>query len=297
MDAIIQKASMPSSVPYFLDSASLQFSMTHLTDTLLEHMTYSATIPAGTWSMQENSAEDIDYVWYIPKDAHVQLTLTRFMHIKKRSIQIILSEGAKLQLDCMDYAHIEEDNWTLQLGARSQCIFNHAATIAAARLTKTTVDTGYKSSFYYHTALYVIKDADFKHSFTADVINENVFIQHNIHAVLLDTSRASLESLVHLYPESKGVKTIQNMKTFLLSQDASIMMIPDLVIDHNEVEASHGACSGMIDPEWLRYAKTRGLSEEVLRSLYSLDFLLCSLHKPGTIMQEFLSDYLGVEGV
>ena len=64
---------------------------------------------------------------------------------------------------------------------------------------------------------------------------------------------------------------------------------PQLEIYADDVECSHGATSGFLDPEQLFYMRSRGIDEDVARSLQLQAFLapvLCRL--PQELQDQFI---------
>lgn len=85
----------------------------------------------------------------------------------------------------------------------------------------------------------------------------------NVNHVLNDSSHAVFEAKSVVTQKGSGSAVIQNSKTTLLSDDASINANPRLEIFIDELTASHGATSGSLDEDALFYLQTRGLNYEM----------------------------------
>lgn len=105
---------------------------------------------------------------------------------------------------------------------------------------------------------------------------EQVFdlVTQNIHEVGNTTSdmltRGALDGkakciyrgLVKVCAGARNSNGYQKEETLLLSQDAEVDVIPDLVIDNNEVKCSHGATIKRLGEDELFYLQSRGLSKK-----------------------------------
>ncbi|CAN5528309.1 Fe-S cluster assembly protein SufD [soil metagenome] len=66
---------------------------------------------------------------------------------------------------------------------------------------------------------------------------------------------------------AQKTNAFQSNRNILLSNDASINTKPQLEIWADDVKCSHGATTGQLDNEQLFYLRSRGLSEEIARSM------------------------------
>ena len=77
-----------------------------------------------------------------------------------------------------------------------------------------------------------------------------------------------------IFVKKHAIKTnaYQSNKNLLLSDRATINTKPQLEIFADDVKCSHGATCGQIDQNALFYLKTRGLNEEMAKSLLMYAF-------------------------
>jgi Fe-S cluster assembly protein SufD len=71
----------------------------------------------------------------------------------------------------------------------------------------------------------------------------------------------------------------QSNKGIILSQAADIKVVPTLLIDEYDVEASHGAAIGRIDDNQLFYLLSRGLNETQAKNLIISGYINPFIHK------------------
>jgi Fe-S cluster assembly protein SufD len=80
--------------------------------------------------------------------------------------------------------------------------------------------------------------------------------------ILDGDSRALFEVKSHVKHDAKFSKTFQNSQTILLKDGARINANPKLILDTDELEASHGATTGALDEDELYYLMSRGIDKK-----------------------------------
>lgn len=86
-------------------------------------------------------------------------------------------------------------------------------------------------------------------------------------------SRASFDGLIYVAPLSQKTRAFQQCHTILLSRDAVAQARPQLEIYADDVECSHGATSGYLNPDERFYMQSRGIPEQEARKLQMVSFL------------------------
>jgi len=92
----------------------------------------------------------------------------------------------------------------------------------------------------------------------AEHTNSNITCKH----ILDDSSRALFEVKSIVKHDAKFSKTFQNSQTILLKDGARINANPKLILDTDELEASHGATTGSLNEDELYYLMSRGIDEK-----------------------------------
>ena len=72
---------------------------------------------------------------------------------------------------------------------------------------------------------------------------------------------------------AKKATTKQSAKIVLFDKTCHAKASPKLCIYENDVEASHGASEGQINPDHVYYLVSRGLTEEEAKKLITLGYL------------------------
>ncbi len=81
--------------------------------------------------------------------------------------------------------------------------------------------------------------------------------------ILADAAQAEFNSLVHISPGAVQSDSRQLNRNLLLSEEARSYSRPQLKIDADDVQCSHGSATGPLEREELFYLQSRGLSEEL----------------------------------
>ncbi len=92
--------------------------------------------------------------------------------------------------------------------------------------------------------------------------SEKTYGSVDAHGVLTDSSKLVFRGIMDILSGANESEAHQSNHTLLLSDSAKVDAIPSLMVDENNVVASHAASSSPIDSELLFYLMTRGLSEE-----------------------------------
>lgn len=102
-------------------------------------------------------------------------------------------------------------------------------------------------------------------------------------------SRAVFDGLIAV--GASATETDAHLKTaaMLLSEHAEVDAKPELIIDTDAVQCSHGASVGQLDPQALFYLQSRGLPQEQARQLLCFAFVLDVLE---SIRDEALAEQL-----
>ena len=131
------------------------------------------------------------------------------------------------------------------------------------RLTKQTLDiiTAEPGSDMRHTGMYFTERDEHLDLFTSDKHEAGHTTGDTVwKGALTGDSRASYEGLIHIVPKAPEVDTYLQTHQILLSPKAKGDAIPSLIVEVDNVKASHGGTIGELDQEQIFYMMTRGLS-------------------------------------
>jgi Fe-S cluster assembly protein SufD len=94
-----------------------------------------------------------------------------------------------------------------------------------------------------------------------------------VKSALAGRARASYTGRLRIAVDAPGCEAHQENRNLLLSERSRADSIPELEILTHEVQCSHAAATGPVDPALLFYLRSRGLSEEEAQRTVVLGFL------------------------
>jgi Fe-S cluster assembly protein SufD len=130
-------------------------------------------------------------------------------------------------------------------------------------LTKQALDivTAEPGSDMRHTGMYFTERDEHLDLFTTDRHEAGHTTGDTVwKGALTGESRASYEGLIHIVPGASEVDTYLQTHSMLLSPKAKGDAIPSLIVEVDNVKASHGGTVGELDQDQIFYMMTRGLS-------------------------------------
>lgn len=109
-----------------------------------------------------------------------------------------------------------------------------------------------------------------------------ILIRHNsggstsrqlLKGVVSDNAKVNFDGLIYVARDAQKTKAFQENHTILLSEGAKVETRPQLEIYADDVECSHGATTGFLNPDEMFYMLSRGIPEEQARKLQIISFL------------------------
>jgi Fe-S cluster assembly protein SufD len=94
-----------------------------------------------------------------------------------------------------------------------------------------------------------------------------------VRALASDSARCTVNSDVHIMRGAKGADSQQSLQGLILNTGARHDLKPSLTVFDDDVKCSHGATTGSLNLDHMRYLRLRGLSEAEARALLTQAFL------------------------
>lgn len=116
----------------------------------------------------------------------------------------------------------------------------------------------------------------------SEKVSINVNVRHNgsnctsrqlFKGLAAGSARAAFDGLIYVAPGAGKTKAAQECHSLLLSADAVVEARPQLEIYADDVECSHGATTGYLNPQERFYMQSRGIPEAEARTLQMISFL------------------------
>jgi len=114
--------------------------------------------------------------------------------------------------------------------------------------------------------------------------------------IVADEAQAEFNSLVHVCSGTEGSNSDQQNRNLILSESARAHSRPQLKIDADDVQATHGSATGQLEEKELFYLQSRGLTKELARFVLTYGFAKEILEKirPDALRQK-LEDFVRQE--
>lgn len=112
-----------------------------------------------------------------------------------------------------------------------------------------------------------------------DNVKPNCFSNELYKGIMTDSSSGVFNGKIFVRPDAQKTNAYQSNKNVLLSDSASVNTKPQLEIFADDVKCSHGCTIGRLDEEGLFYLQSRGIPENVAKSLLLHSFAIDILEK------------------
>ncbi len=94
------------------------------------------------------------------------------------------------------------------------------------------------------------------------------------YAVVLSGGNYTMNATGQIVKGAYGSESHQTSRALTFDEDQQSTILPKLLIDENDVQASHATTLGRVDEDQLYYMQTRGLTEKQCTSLISTGYLM-----------------------
>lgn len=119
-----------------------------------------------------------------------------------------------------------------------------------------------------------VTDSNKHQTFIANHLQGNSTSNLNNYGIVSEGGIFFLDVIGNIIKGAKGAKAHQDSRLLTISDNQKTTVLPQLLIDENDVEASHAATVGQIDEMQLYYMQLRGLSEMESMALLMSGYLM-----------------------
>lgn len=119
-----------------------------------------------------------------------------------------------------------------------------------------------------------VTDSNKYQTFIANHLEGNTTSNLNNYGIVSDGGEYFLDVVGSIVKGAVGSKAHQDSRILTISDNQKTTVLPQLLIDENDVEASHAATVGQIDELQLYYMQSRGLSEMESMALLMSGYLM-----------------------
>ncbi|ASP27985.1 FeS assembly protein SufD [Spiroplasma corruscae] len=119
----------------------------------------------------------------------------------------------------------------------------------------------------FYSATIVNKDFDKNTVVQVEHLARNTYSNIKVYYVLKDTSKGFVRCISNILKGSSGSEAHQELRLLLLDEKVKANSDPVLLIDENDIVASHANAIGMLDPDQVFYLLSRGLDKSSAQEL------------------------------
>ena len=223
---------------------------------------------------------------------------------KNAEASLYIATSAKVDLKCSitleENAHLKALLWNECEGLNSECVIM-AKKDAKMELNLGEVNSGEVQStqkiylqgegseLQLRSALAVSE----KKHFEIECVHEAPYTQSNMenYAVVYEKGNFKMNDTGKILKDAYGSNSHQSSRALVLSEDQTCEITPILLIDENDVQASHATTIGQIDENQLYYLQTRGLTKKQALGLITVGYLMpiASVLDDETLKEELTS--------
>jgi Fe-S cluster assembly protein SufD len=154
---------------------------------------------------------------------------------------------------------------TQRLIAQRDSTTNSLTILLGSKLTKTNVESSLRGEGATSEMLGIYFGDGTQH-FDQHTIQDHVMPNTTsdllFKGALRDRARQVFSGMIRVEPGAQKTNAYQANRNLLLSDKARVDSMPKLEIGANDVRCTHGATMGQVEPEYLFYLRSRGLTRE-----------------------------------
>ncbi len=167
----------------------------------------------------------------------------------------------------------EELKLTINIEPNSSLIYNRF-TIHNKADNKIIINQHSNSNISFNYSLIATDEVKLDLQSNLDGSNNETSIK--IAAVTEDKGKTIIKGTADILPKIENNNLIESIKILLLNDEESVC-IPNLLVSSNEVEVNHAATISSVDPNYLFYLNSKGISNEAAKLLIKNGYLLNNL--------------------
>lgn len=231
-------------------------------------------LKSGVYRVENKKNEVVEKI-SIDIQENIDCTIEFTLNGEHLSVQkeIVLHENSKLS--------IVYKNNTLSLDSKEHVFVNENATIHAGYFELQEGTTNVKASYDLiaenasaHILTTTLAHSQKKYDIEAHHIHGNTYSNIENYGMCMENGKYTIIASGKIDKHAKGSKSHQSTRVLTLADKENVSVTPLLLIDENDVEASHACSIGKMNEEHLYYLQTRGLNEKQALGLLTLSYVL-----------------------
>jgi Fe-S cluster assembly protein SufD len=241
----------------------------------------SVIVKSSTLELESGGLHTIN----IQVSDHIEVTLVAPKRTKGNALINVLGEGqlklnvvieesanwAILEMNQSDNAIVFEERWTLK--KNSNLLLAVGELTAGSHVKNVNYDLAEEGATINVRGATLVQ-SKLEAVLTANHIKGNTYAEINTYGIVLKECTLKLDVVGVIKAKAKNSKTHQTSRVMNFDTKPNTSVNPQLVIDENDVEASHAASVGQPDVLQVYYLQSRGMSRSESLKLISLGYLM-----------------------
>ena len=230
-----------------------------------------------------NQSEQMELVVDSEKDCHLSVHVKETVHC---DLIVNVKKASKLQLDVVCGAYSDVNLFVMNESEGMLDFINHAEVMEESLLTISYAEFNEAPSSIcsnvklmergaqcnMNSALLSKTEKTMNMMIHHQAVSTSSFMNHS--GVLLESGKLYIDAIGKIDRGAKGSKSHQKSRALTFDQPKSATVLPQLLIDENDVEASHATSVGQIDENQMYYLQSRGLTKAQATQLITLGALM-----------------------
>ena len=187
--------------------------------------------------------------------------------------ELTINIKGKVLIEEISKKETENLNLTLNIEPNSSLIYNRFMIHNEAN-NNITIKQEKNSNITFNYSF--IANDKVKLNINSDLSGDNNETEIKVKGVTENKGSANITGTANVLPNIKDNNLIESIKILLLNNEESVC-VPNLLVSSNEVEVNHAATISSIDPNYLFYLNSKGLSNESAIKLIKNGYLLSNL--------------------
>lgn len=229
--------------------------------------------PSGLHTVNIQVNEEIEVTLIAPKRTKGN-ALINISGQGKLNLNVVVEESSDwsiLEMNQSDFSIQFEERWTLKR--------NSNVLLAVGELTAGKHIKNVNYDLVEEGAVLNVRGATLVQSkldavLTANHLKGNTYCEINTYGIVLKECALKLDVVGVIENKAKNSKTHQTSRVMNFDIKPNTSVNPQLIIDENDVEASHAASVGQPDELQVYYLQSRGMSKSESLKLISLGYLM-----------------------
>lgn len=235
------------------------------------HVDTDLQLADGLFSFEIDSDRKLELTFRCQGDCRV---FVRIKHTEDIRLRTFAARGAKVT-----YLFWNEDDCDLKVDESHEALENSDVTVAYGELNDHVVMRDTYLALLEPGARGLLSSANLvqtSRSYNMQVVNYAPRTYGNMqnYAVVLEKGKLMINAVGKIVKGAARSESHQTSRALSFAPGQSTEILPQLLIDENDVQASHAMSIGQVDAEQLYYMQSRGLDRNMCTALLAQGYLL-----------------------